>query len=144
MAALFVPQGAEASLLETVALTLDELEALKLADLEGHYQEEAAALMGVSRPTFGRIIAVAHRKVAEALVLGKALRIEGGSISAARTRCHACKKEWDPDAATLARCPRCHCPARAEKLARAVDLSPRTGDATPVDSEGASAKENKK
>lgn len=65
---------------QEVILTLDEFEALRLADLEGLYQEEAAQRMGVSRPTFGRILGVAHRKVAEALILGKALRIEGGTV----------------------------------------------------------------
>lgn len=65
---------------QEIILTLDELEAMRLADLEGLYQEEAAARMGVSRPTFGRILGAAHGKVAEALVLGKVLRIEGGPI----------------------------------------------------------------
>ena len=61
-------------------ITLDQFEALRLADFEGLYQEEAAARMNVSRPTFGRILEAAHRGVAEALTLGKALRIRGGSI----------------------------------------------------------------
>jgi len=61
-------------------MSLDEFEALRLADLEGLYQEQAALRMNVSRPTFGRIIDSAHRKVAEVLVHGKALRIEGGPV----------------------------------------------------------------
>lgn len=65
---------------QEVVLTLDELEALRLADFEGLYQEEAARRMGISRPTFGRILENAHRKVAEALILGKSLRIEGGPV----------------------------------------------------------------
>jgi predicted DNA-binding protein (UPF0251 family) len=65
-------------MLEQVALTVDELEALRLADLEGLYQEQAAEEMGVSRQTFGRILEAAHKKVADALVGGKALSIEGG------------------------------------------------------------------
>ena len=67
-------------MLEYVALTVDELEAIRLADLEGLYQEQAAAHMNVSRQTFGRILEAAHKKVAEALVHGKALSIEGGSF----------------------------------------------------------------
>jgi predicted DNA-binding protein (UPF0251 family) len=63
--------------LEEVALGLDELEALRLADLEGLYHAAAASQMGISRQTFGTIIASAHRKVAEALLEGKALRIAG-------------------------------------------------------------------
>ena len=64
--------------MEEVRLSADELEALRLGDLEGLYHEEAAGKMGVSRQTFGRIIEGARRKVAGALVDGKALRIEGG------------------------------------------------------------------
>jgi predicted DNA-binding protein (UPF0251 family) len=66
--------------LDEVVMSLDEFEAMRLADLEGLYQEQAAARMNVSRPTFGRIIDSARRKVAEALVHGKALRIEGGPV----------------------------------------------------------------
>ena len=58
----------------------DGCEAIRLADLEGLYQEQAAERMIVSRPTFGRILAAAHRKVAEALAHGKILKIEGGTV----------------------------------------------------------------
>ncbi len=77
---LFKPLGIPARILEQVNLTMDELEALRLADFEGLYQEQAAKKMNVSRQTFGRIIASAHKKVAEALVNGKAILIEGGEI----------------------------------------------------------------
>ena len=76
--AYFKPQGVTLRKLEEVVLTTDELESIRLADLEGLYQEDAAAQMNVSRPTFARIIESARRKVGEALVHGKALRIEGG------------------------------------------------------------------
>jgi uncharacterized protein len=62
--------------LEEVSLTLDELEAIRLADYEGHYHEDAAREMKVSRATFGRIVKEARHKIAEALTQGKALRIE--------------------------------------------------------------------
>ncbi len=61
-------------------MTIDELEALRLADALGMYQDEAAARMGISRATFGRIVEAARKKTAEALVHGKSLRIEGGEI----------------------------------------------------------------
>lgn len=77
---LFKPRGVPLSALEEVILTIDELEAIRLADQEGMYQERAAQMMRVSRQTFGRIVESAHRKIAEALVMGKAIRIEGGSI----------------------------------------------------------------
>lgn len=62
--------------LEQVGLGLDELEAMRLADYDGLYHEEAATSMNVSRATFGRIISEARRKVADAIIHGKALTIE--------------------------------------------------------------------
>lgn len=85
------------SRLEEVALSVDELEALRLADLEGLYQDAAAARMGVSRPTFARIVEASRRKVAEALVKGRALRIAGGPVAFVgqrQFRCDACRHEW--------------------------------------------------
>lgn len=82
-AGIFKPAGIPGRFLEEVVLGLDGLEAIRLADLEGLYQEEAAARMGVSRATFGRIVAEARRRVAEALVEGKLLRIEGGPVDEA-------------------------------------------------------------
>ena len=67
-------------MLEHVNLTFDEIEAIRLADFEGLYQEAAAQQMNVSRQTFGRIIESAHKKIADALVHGKALSIDGGKI----------------------------------------------------------------
>jgi predicted DNA-binding protein (UPF0251 family) len=63
------------SVLDEVVLEVDELEAVRLADLEGQYQEDAAVKMKISRQTFGNIIDRAHAKIAEALIKGKALRI---------------------------------------------------------------------
>lgn len=79
-APLFKPAGIPARELEEVAMTLDEFEAVRLADLEGLYQEQSAERMKISRATFSRIIDSAHRKIADALVHGKALRIEGGQV----------------------------------------------------------------
>ncbi len=61
-----------------VCVTIDEFEALRLACLLGMKQEDAARLMKVSRPTFSRIIASAQKKIADALVNIKAIKIEGG------------------------------------------------------------------
>jgi predicted DNA-binding protein (UPF0251 family) len=93
----FKPRGIPLHLLEEITLSFDEYEAIRLADLESHYQEQAAERMGVSRQTFGRIIESAHKKVAEALVKGRALKIEGGAIeasSAKRFSCCACRHAW--------------------------------------------------
>jgi len=66
--------------LEEVNLTLDELEAVRLADWDGLYQEDAAKKMDISRQTFGNIINSAHKKVADVLLNAKALKIEGGPV----------------------------------------------------------------
>lgn len=80
---LFKPQGIPARQLPEVYLSLEGYEALRLSDLEGLRQEEAAARMQVSRQTFGRLLAEARRAVAEALVKGHCLRIEGGRVQTA-------------------------------------------------------------
>jgi len=77
---VFKPAGVPARALEEVILGLDGAEAIRLADLEGLYQDAAAHRMGVSRQTFGRIIEAARRAVADAVINGKRLRIEGGEI----------------------------------------------------------------
>jgi predicted DNA-binding protein (UPF0251 family) len=75
-ASYFKPRGIPLVQLEEVSLTMDEVEALRLCDLEGRYHEQAAGEMKISRPTLGRIVKEARRKVAEALIRGKALKIE--------------------------------------------------------------------
>jgi predicted DNA-binding protein (UPF0251 family) len=77
----FKPRAVPMSVLEEVTLSVEELEALRLAHKEGLYQQAAAEKMGVSRATFGRVLDAAHCKVTKALVEGCALRIEGGSYS---------------------------------------------------------------
>lgn len=77
----FKPRGIPSVDLEEVVLHLDEFEAIRLADYEKLYQEEAAARMNISRQTFGRIIETAHQKIADVLIHGKALNIEDGNIS---------------------------------------------------------------
>jgi predicted DNA-binding protein (UPF0251 family) len=61
-----------------VVLTLDEIEAMRLACLEGLKQEEAAKLMKISRPTFSRVISSACKKLADAIVNIKSIKVEGG------------------------------------------------------------------
>ena len=79
-AGCFKPSGVRGCELEEVVLSLDELEAIRLADLDGLYQEEAAEQLGVSRQTFGNILKAAHAKVADCLVNAKKLKIEGGVV----------------------------------------------------------------
>ena len=113
----FKPIGRPIGELEVEPLRLDELEALRLADLEGLYQETAAARMGVSRPTFQRILVSARQKIANALLNGKAVRIEGGNfeISPRRFRCSN-NHEWEVPFEAVAEatpqlCPACNAPA---------------------------------
>jgi uncharacterized protein len=94
----FKPKGIPLSKSGEVLLAVDEFEAIRLADLEGLYHDQAAEKMQVSRPTFGRIIGTARRKVAEALVHGKALKIEGGVYEMAdnrKFRCDSCQFTWE-------------------------------------------------
>ncbi|MBU0759304.1 MAG: DUF134 domain-containing protein [Candidatus Omnitrophica bacterium] len=74
----FRPLCKPLSRLEGVFLTLDEFEAIRLADLEDYIQADASKRMKISRPTFSRIITSAHRKIGDALVNIKAIKIEGG------------------------------------------------------------------
>ncbi len=76
----FKPAGIPLRNLEIIDLTMDELEAIRLADLEGFYQVAISKRMGISRQTAARILESARKKVAEALVEGKALQIGGGNV----------------------------------------------------------------
>ncbi len=80
-ASYFKPIGIPLVELEECVLSVEGFEALRLADGEGLGMDEAAQRMGVSRHTFGRILRKARHAVAEALVLGRALRVEGGTYS---------------------------------------------------------------
>ncbi len=92
----FKPQGAP-RVLPDVSLTIDEYEAVRLADYKKLKQEQAAALMNISRPTFTRLIESARKKIAQALVTGKAIRIEGGDFIFLknRARCTSCGNIWE-------------------------------------------------
>jgi predicted DNA-binding protein (UPF0251 family) len=74
----FKPRGIPLMVLDRISLAVEELEAVRLKDLEGLDQEKAAATMNVSQPTFHRVLESAHKKIADALVRGKAIKIEGG------------------------------------------------------------------
>jgi len=82
----FKPAGIPLRNLPEVILSMDELEAMRLAELEDLDQEKAAKKMKISRITFLRILHSAHKKIAESLIYGKALRISGGNIMAYQSR----------------------------------------------------------
>ena len=91
---VFKPVGTPLHALSVVRLDLDGLEALRLANLDGLYQEAAAERMGVSRATFGRILTEARARVAQALVEGQALRIGGGSVIEGEAEALPCPLHW--------------------------------------------------
>lgn len=72
----FKPQGVPMRFLDEVVLLPDELEALKLYEVDCLGQSEAGEKMGISQPTFARLLDRAQKKVAEAIINGKAIRIE--------------------------------------------------------------------
>lgn len=88
----YKPAGIPNNELENVSLTLEEIEAVRLKDLEGLNQQQAAEKMEVSRPTFQRILSDARQKIAEALISGKSLKFEGGNYRL-EPRCHKCGQD---------------------------------------------------
>lgn len=100
----FKPAGVRAMDLEEVELGMDEFEAIRLKDYLGLEQSEAAFEMGVSQPTFHRIIDAAHRKVAKALIDGLLLRVERKEQAIVAERegsrvfgCFECGNRWSID-----------------------------------------------
>lgn len=127
----FKPRGIPMLELEEVRLTVDECEALRLSDLLDLSHEDGGKQMGVSRATFGRILQRARSVVADALINGKAINIEGGNFKmTSRERifeCDACKRRWSellgtgrPD-----HCP--HCSSRNLFRVNQGHKSPRVG-----------------
>ncbi|MBF0507487.1 MAG: DUF134 domain-containing protein [Deltaproteobacteria bacterium] len=110
---IFKPTGpVDSSFKEEVVLTIDELEAIRLADLEDLYQEQAAEMMNISRQTFGRIVDAAHKKIAQALINGLPLRINGNEDAMGRNIhfvCHNCRYSWESVHGTVTptACPAC-------------------------------------
>ncbi len=112
--AYFKPAGIPMRALEEVCLSVEEAEAVRLKDLEGLDQEGCAERMSISRPTFQRVLASARKKMADALMNGKAIRIEGGNFEMAerRFRCAEDGHEWNVPFEVMVRnaplvCPRC-------------------------------------
>ena len=85
----YKPIGIPCRMLTEIVIHVDEYEAIRLADHHDLYHEEAAERMQVSRATFGRILSVARSKIADAMVNGKAIKIEGGNFTLNEDRpCH--------------------------------------------------------
>lgn len=92
----FKPAGIPMRFLEEVCLSLEETEAIRLKDIEGLDQEGCAGRMNVSRPTVQRILESARKKITDALLNGKAIKIEGGNVEMLPQR-YVCEigHEWN-------------------------------------------------
>ena len=113
----FAPSDIDAALLQENVLRIEELEAIRLKDLEGMEQEDCADKMEVSRQTFQRILSIAREKIADSLINGKAIRIEGGNYTRniCPVKCLDCGKQWNESYENFERilngelnCPECN------------------------------------
>jgi predicted DNA-binding protein (UPF0251 family) len=121
----FKPAGVRLANIEEVRLCIEEAEALRLKDIEGLEQDECARKMSVSRTTFARILLSARQKTADALLNGKAIRIEGGNYEMAvrRFRCEQ-GHEWEVPFEVMVKEPPQLCPTC--KTSRIMALWPWT------------------
>jgi len=112
----FKPAGIPLGTLEEVRLSVEEAEAIRLKDLDGLEQEQGAEKMKISRPTFQRVLASARQKIADALLNGKAIRIEGGSFEMALSQFKCLNgHEWEVPFEVMIStpprlCPECNTP----------------------------------
>lgn len=115
----YKPVGIPLHDIEEIILTIEEMEAIRLADIEQVDQATAAASMEISRPTFHRIVNLAHQKIAAALWQGQALRVDGGKFRIAHEHrtdlrhcsCRTCGHKWSVPHGTGQRCHDLPCPA---------------------------------
>ena len=107
----FKPIGVNPRMLNSVTLSLDEYEAIRLADYEGHTHAEAADEMGISRSTFSRLIENSRNKMATFIIKGSFLNIEGGNIHFRTNifRCIDCGHMFKINfTEKISICPTCH------------------------------------
>lgn len=92
----FVPVEDKVEGVEVNVLLIEEAEAIRLKDLEGLEQAECAKRMGVSRPTFQRILLSAREKIADVIINGKAIHINGGNYAKDNCNvvCENCNNKW--------------------------------------------------
>jgi uncharacterized protein len=110
----FKPRGVPLSELDVILLTLEELEVVRLSDIEGLGQEEVAKKMGISRRAIWEDLQSARMKIADALVNGKAIEIKGGNYTLAGHpvyKCSGCSAAWELSSSETRqlKCPFCGC-----------------------------------
>jgi len=111
----FKPAGIPLRFLAEVCLSLEEAESIRLKDIEDLEQEQCAEKMGISRPTFQRVLASARKKIADAMLNGKAIRIDGGNYEAVAlhpicSNGHEWDIQWTSPADPVPLCPICKMP----------------------------------
>jgi len=123
---LFRPVGVPINVVREVCLSLEETESIRLKDLEGLEQEECAQRMHISRPTFHRVLESGRRKLADALVNGKAIQIQGGNFGLPqhRFRCNNDGHEWDVPFEAVANKIPLSCPICSSVNIQATPLPP--------------------
>jgi uncharacterized protein len=119
----YKPAGIPLRFLEEVCLSIEEMESVRLKDLEDLDQEQCAQQMNISRSTFQRVLASARKKIADALLNGKAFRIAGGNYQAAplKLTCsngHEWDMQWTFSADIVPACPICKMPPINSSLPR--------------------------
>ena len=122
-ATYFKPAGIPLRVMGEVCISIEEAEAVRLKDLEGLEQEEGAGKMNISRPTFQRMLVSARQKIADALLNGKAIRIDGGNFEISFL-CFRCVNghEWNVPFEVMVNtppqfCPTCNTPSIAPSQA---------------------------
>jgi len=108
---VFKPVGIRGMSSDQISMSLDEFEALRLADHLGLSHAEASDEMEISRPTFSRLIEQARKKIADFLIQGKLLVIEGGNVHFRKNiiRCQDCGQMFNMNfSEAITECPACH------------------------------------
>ncbi|MBN1502152.1 DUF134 domain-containing protein [Candidatus Woesearchaeota archaeon] len=107
----FKPRGVPLNELSEINITKEEYEALRLKETENYDQKRCAELMNISQPTFSRILDSARKKIADFIIHGKALRIDGGVFKMVQRKfkCFACQHEWEAafGIGRPEKCPKC-------------------------------------
>jgi predicted DNA-binding protein (UPF0251 family) len=122
-ATYFKPAGVRLADLQEVTLSIEEAEAIRLKDLEGLEQEECASKMDVSRTTFARVLSSAREKIADALINGKAIVIDGGNYEMALRRFRCVNgHEWNIPFETMTRATTLECPVCKTETVMPISL----------------------
>ncbi|MGB9936137.1 MAG: DUF134 domain-containing protein [Methanobacterium sp.] len=92
----FKPETEDLDFIEPIEITIDEFEAIRLRDYHNVQQKKSAEIMGISQPTFHRILTSARKKISKALIEGNMIIIVGGEIIAGKKqyKCNICGFEW--------------------------------------------------